>query len=159
MTASTKTDILNARRALVQFLGLEAFGLVLFCGPISEKESADLEASCWKPGTTEVCPVRIKASRRNLIAMTVCDEEGNRLLTEEEAGQLDSRLAETLFKQADAFVKAEKPKNSQAGGDDSPPSGSPSNADEPTSTPSSTKSAPASSPSGKPTSRSSPGGL
>lgn len=135
MTASSVTDILQAKKRVVPFTGLEEFGLTLYCGPISEYESAEHEASHWKPGTTQIDPMRLKASRRKLIALTVCDENGKRLLSDEQAAQLDSRLAGLLYDQATEHTKPPKPpKNSQAASGDDSPSDSRPNADEPTST-------------------------
>lgn len=120
MTASSFQDMLNAGKRVKPFTGLEEFGLTLFCGSITELESAEHESSNWKPGTTDVDPKRIKDVRKKLLALTVCDENGRRLLNEEQAGQLDSRLAATLFDQASEHVKPVKPKNlPSANGDDS----------------------------------------
>ena len=133
MASSTLTDILKSRKRLKPFTGLEEFGLTLFCGSISEKESADNEASRWRPGTTDVDPVKLKAARRKLIALTVCDEDGNRLLTEDQAGEMDSYLADVLYAQADEFTRVKPVKNSKtASGEDSPSASRP-NAGEPTS--------------------------
>ena len=132
--ASSLTDILASSKRLKPFTGLEEFGLTLFCGSISEFESAENEASRWKPGTTEIDPNRLKSSRRKLLALTVCDEHGKRLLTEEDAGRIDSYLADLLYDQADKFTRVKPVKNSKtASGDDSPSASRP-NAGEPTST-------------------------
>ena len=134
MTASSFADMLNAGKRVKPFKGLEEFGLTLFCGSITELESADHEASSWKVGTTQVDPSKLKQTRRKLIALTVCDENGRRLLTDEQAGQLDSRLAEILYDQAVEHVKPAKPKNSPSANGDDSESVSRSNADATTST-------------------------
>ena len=136
--ASTIDDMLKVKR-VVPFTGLEEFGLTLFCGPITEAESAEHEASHWKPGTTEIDPARLKRTRKKLLALTVCDENGLKLLTEDQAAQLDSRLAETLYNQAAEHVKPVRPKNSPSANGDDSQSGSRSTAEDTTSTDSSAK--------------------
>jgi hypothetical protein len=118
--ASSFADMLNAGKRVKPFTGLEDFGLTLFCCSITELESAEHESSSWKTGTTLVDPGKLKQTRRKLLALTVCDENGRRLLTDEQAGQIDSRLAEILYDQSVEHIKPAKPKNSpSANGDDS----------------------------------------
>jgi hypothetical protein len=147
MTASTFEDMLSASKRVKPFMGLEEFGLTLFCGSITELESSELESSAWKSGTTDIDPLKLKSARRRLIALTVCDEDGRRLLSHDQAAMLNSRLASILYDQANAFITFKPPKKSLASGGESP-SDSHSNADGPTSTTSSTNSLQSSSPNG-----------
>ena len=133
-TASTFDQIRLAGRQVVPFLGLESYGLVLYCGSLSESESADLEASRWKPNSTDICPHRLKRSRRKLISLTVCDENGKRLMSEEQASNIDSKLADILYAQAYARTHFDKSKNLPAASEDDEPSDSRPSADVGTST-------------------------
>jgi hypothetical protein len=132
--ASSAADILKSRKRIKPCTKLEEFGLTLFLGSISEKESAEYEASRWRTGTTEVDPAKLKSARRKLIALTICDEEGNRLLSEEQAGEMDSYLADVLFSQADEFTRVKPVKNSKTASGEDLPCDSRHNAGEPTST-------------------------
>ena len=130
-TASTLADILGVGKRIEKIKGLEEFGLVLFMRSITEAESAAHEAFHWKPNTTDIDPNRLKRSRAALISLVVCDEHGNKLLSANQAGDLDSRLAEILFDQCRAFTKAPKPgKNSEAANDGDSPSDSRPSSDE-----------------------------
>ena len=122
--ASSFADIQAKGRRIVQFTGLESYGLELYCGSISEQESADLEASLWKPGTTQIDPGRLKTARRKLLALTVCDERGNNLLTADQAATIDSKLADLLHTQAQAHVQERKSKNSPLASEGGSPSDS-----------------------------------
>jgi len=126
--ASSLGELLNAGKKVVQFTGLDEFGLVLYCGPISEYESAELESANWKLGTTTIDPNRIKRARIRLLALTVCDHSGKRILDEETAKTLDSRIAAILYEQAYDFTHP-KPKNSSAVSGDGQPTDSQPNAD------------------------------
>lgn len=126
--ASSLGDLLNAGKKVVQFKGLEEFGLVLYCGPISEYESAELESANWKLGSTTIDPNRIKRARIRLLALTVCDQTGKRILDEETAKTLDSRIATILYDQAYAFTHP-KPKNLSAVSGEGQPTDSQPNAD------------------------------
>jgi hypothetical protein len=131
--ASSLSELLNAGKKVVQFTGLDEFGLVLYCGPISEYESAELESANWKMGSTTIDPNRIKRARIRLLALTVCDQSGKRILDEETAKTLDSRIATILYDQAYAFTHP-KPKNWKAVSGDGQPTDSQPNADGLTST-------------------------
>ncbi|WP_010586418.1 hypothetical protein [Schlesneria paludicola] len=140
MTASSFAEMKAAgKRRVVPFTGLEEFGLTLYCCSITEQESANQEAASWKPGTIDIDPHRLKSARRKLIAMTVSDEEGNRLLNEEQAAELDSVLAGILYEQAAAHTSLRmRSKNLPSASGEQTPIDSRSSADGPTSTSSST---------------------
>lgn len=105
-------------------------GTVVYFRRIGESDYAMYEADLYDPKTLKVTEERFQSQRRRLLMLTLCDEQGNLLFTEESELQgMDSQEAIFLRDEYDRLFprpKTESVKSAEKKSDPVPESDTPS---------------------------------
>ena len=92
MTLITREQLLNPLPTRIEKVEIEEMGGHVFVKSLSEQQRTEFEMSLMK-GNGNLSRKSLASGRRRLVALCVCDKDGNCLLTEDDAKRLAEQSA------------------------------------------------------------------